>query len=109
MTDKEAEGVRTCVATNRPYGNEAWQSRQAKRLDLLHTLGGEGRPNAMKPQNYLRPRCDFPEQVTASCAAARSEAAFGVRRLSVNQNVNILRGSDLVRPTFLWCRGLDSR
>ena len=51
MTDKEAEGIRTCIARNRPYGNEAWQIQQAKRLDLLHTMRGEGRPKAIKPHN----------------------------------------------------------
>jgi hypothetical protein len=51
MTDKEAEGTRTCIARNRPFGNQEWQDEQAKRLGLLYTLRGEGRPKAIKPQN----------------------------------------------------------
>jgi putative transposase len=51
MTEREAEDVRTCIARNRPYGNEDWQRRQAKRLGLLHTLRSEGRPKATKPNN----------------------------------------------------------
>ena len=46
MTEKEVERIRTSVARNRPFGNEKWQSEQAKRLGLLHTLRGEGRPKA---------------------------------------------------------------
>jgi putative transposase len=53
MTEKEVEGVRTCISRNRPYGSETWQSAQAKQLGLLHTMRGEGRPKAIepKPQN----------------------------------------------------------
>jgi len=51
LTEKEAEGIRICIARNRPLGSEAWQGQQAKRLGLLHTLRGEGRPKAIKPQN----------------------------------------------------------
>ena len=46
MTEKEAEGLRLCIARNRPYGNEAWQHEQAKQLGLSHTLRNEGRPKA---------------------------------------------------------------
>ena len=49
--EKEAEAVRTCIARNRPFGSEAWQNRQAKRLELLHTLRSEGRPKAIKPKH----------------------------------------------------------
>ena len=38
MTEKEAEAMRTRIARNRPFGSEQWQSVQAKRLGLLHTL-----------------------------------------------------------------------
>ena len=51
MTDKEAEGIRTCITRNRPFGSEAWQDRQAEQLGLLHTLRDEGRPKAIKPTN----------------------------------------------------------
>jgi len=51
MTDKEADGVRTSILRNRPYGSEVWQRQQADRLGLLHTLRGEGRPKAFKPKN----------------------------------------------------------
>ena len=46
LTDKEVERIRTSVAGNRPFGNEKWQSEQAKRPGLLHTLRGQGRPKA---------------------------------------------------------------
>ena len=49
LTEKEAEGIRTSVARNRPYGCEEWQTKQAKRLGLLHTMRSEGRPKACKP------------------------------------------------------------
>jgi hypothetical protein len=51
LTDKEAEGIRACIARNRPYGNEAWQSVLAKLMGLLHTMRGEGRPKAIDPKN----------------------------------------------------------
>ncbi|MHB1038680.1 MAG: hypothetical protein ACYC35_21170 [Pirellulales bacterium] len=44
MTEKESEAMRTCIARNRPFGSEEWQSVQVKRLGLLHTLRSEGRP-----------------------------------------------------------------
>lgn len=46
VTEKEVERIRTSVARNRPFGNEKGQSEQAKRLELLYTLRGEGRPKA---------------------------------------------------------------
>jgi putative transposase len=46
MTEKEAEGIRICIARNRPYGDEHWQDNKAKLLGLLHTLRREGRPKA---------------------------------------------------------------
>jgi putative transposase len=49
MTEKEVERVRTCIARNRPLGDEAWQIEQAKRLGLLHTLRNEGRPKREAP------------------------------------------------------------
>ncbi|MFH1266262.1 MAG: transposase [Planctomycetota bacterium] len=48
MTEKEAERIRTCIARNRPYGDEQWQGEQARRLGLLHTLRSEGRPKAIR-------------------------------------------------------------
>jgi putative transposase len=48
LTEKEAECIRTCIARNRPYGNEEWQEQQAKQLGLLHTLRREGRPKTLK-------------------------------------------------------------
>lgn len=44
ITAKELDGLRTCVARNRPFGDEDWQARQAKHLGLAHTLRPEGRP-----------------------------------------------------------------
>ena len=51
MTEKEVEGIRTSIVRSRPYGSELWQDQQAKQLGLLHTLRGEGRPKAIRPQN----------------------------------------------------------
>ena len=51
MMEKEAEGIRICIARNRPYGDEVWQDRQGKQLGLLHTFRSEGRPKAIKPAN----------------------------------------------------------
>ena len=35
LTDKEVERMRTSIARNRPFGSQAWQNEQAKRLGLL--------------------------------------------------------------------------
>ena len=43
ITKREIEAFQTCTR-NRPYGNESWQSEQAKRLGLSHTMRREGRP-----------------------------------------------------------------
>jgi putative transposase len=52
LTEKEVERFRTSIARNRPYGNEAWQDEQAKRLGLSHTMRSEGRPKiAGRPQH----------------------------------------------------------
>lgn len=51
MTEKELEAVRTCIARNRPYGDKPWQSQQAQRLGLSHTLRREGRPRATEAKN----------------------------------------------------------
>ena len=51
LTEQEADRFQICIARNRPYGNEAWQDRQARRLGLLHTLRREGRPKAIPPRN----------------------------------------------------------
>ena len=48
MSEKELEKVRTCMARNRPYGAEGWQTDVAKRLGLSHTLRNEGRPKATR-------------------------------------------------------------
>ena len=48
VTEKEAERIRTWIARSRPYGNEEWQSQQAKQPGLLHTLRPEGRPKAIE-------------------------------------------------------------
>jgi putative transposase len=48
LTEAEAEAVETCMARNRPYGDECWQEVQAKRLGLMHTLRNEGRPKAVQ-------------------------------------------------------------
>lgn len=47
ISEKEVEKIRTCIARNRPYGDEQWQAVQAQRMGLSHTLRGEGRPKAI--------------------------------------------------------------
>jgi putative transposase len=44
MTEKEVERLRVSIARSRPYGDAAWQRKQAKRLGLMHTMRSEGRP-----------------------------------------------------------------
>jgi len=56
MSAKEHEKIQTCLARNRPFGNETWQTRTANRLDLMPSLRPEGRPrkkngNARKQKN----------------------------------------------------------
>jgi putative transposase len=48
MTNKELEQVRMSVARNRPFGDEQWTTRTARRLDLTHTLRPKGRPAKAK-------------------------------------------------------------
>ena len=48
MSEKEPEKLRTCIARNRPYGEEQWQTRVAKRLGLSYTLRNEGWPKAIR-------------------------------------------------------------
>jgi putative transposase len=48
LTNKEAEAFQTCLARNRPYGDDRWQAAQAKRLGLMHTLRRAGRPKATR-------------------------------------------------------------
>ena len=51
MTKKEADGVRVCIARNRPYGAEPWQAEQAEQLGLMHTMRSEGRPKSVQSSN----------------------------------------------------------
>ena len=51
MTEKEVKAFQVCMTRNRPYGNEPWQTQQARRLGLLHTLRSEGRPKSAEPNN----------------------------------------------------------
>ena len=51
MTEDEAERFQISMARNRPYGDETWQDRQAKRLGLEYTLRREGRPRTVKTTN----------------------------------------------------------
>ena len=48
ISDKETEGIQVSIARNRPYGDGPWQSNQARRLGLMHTLRSEGRPKAIR-------------------------------------------------------------
>jgi len=43
MSKREADAIQTSIATNRPFGTETWQDKQAKRLGLSHTIRREGR------------------------------------------------------------------
>lgn len=44
ITECQTESFQTCITRNRPYGDESWQNKQAKRLGLTHTMRREGRP-----------------------------------------------------------------
>jgi putative transposase len=44
QTDAEVEAVRTSLSRGRPFGNDAWVERTARRLGLEHTLRLPGRP-----------------------------------------------------------------
>ncbi len=41
---KERESLQTCIARNRPYGSDEWQTKTAAKLGLMHTLRSAGRP-----------------------------------------------------------------
>ena len=41
---KEQQKIRTCLARNRPFGTETWQTGPANRLGLTASLRPEGRP-----------------------------------------------------------------
>lgn len=45
---KEQERIRTCIARNRPYGNETWQKQTATRLGLMASIRPVGRPPKKK-------------------------------------------------------------
>jgi putative transposase len=44
QTAKEVEALRLSVRRGRPFGDEPWQKRMARRLDLQSTLRARGRP-----------------------------------------------------------------
>jgi putative transposase len=44
MSPREVEAIQTSIARSRPFGDESWQDKQAKRLGLSHTMRREGRP-----------------------------------------------------------------
>jgi putative transposase len=44
LTKKELEALRTSVVRGRPFGDDAWQKRTAKRLGLESTFRSRGRP-----------------------------------------------------------------
>ena len=54
MSKKELEKLRACVARNRPYGGEEWQSDVAQKLGLGHTLRNEGRPRGPRSNRSKR-------------------------------------------------------
>jgi putative transposase len=41
---KEHERMRISMARSRPFGDDAWVRRTARRVGLMHTLRSEGRP-----------------------------------------------------------------
>jgi hypothetical protein len=41
---KEHGRMRISMARSRPFGDDAWVRRSARRLGLMHTLRSEGRP-----------------------------------------------------------------
>ncbi len=84
LTEKEAERLQTCIARNRPYGDDRWQKLQAKRLGLMHTLRSEGRPKTIpqspRGNNKPRPRSDYPGH-----SAFLSRGAVNVGRIAAWQ------------------------
>jgi putative transposase len=53
-TAAELEALRTCVKRGRPYGDDRWQKRTAKELDLESTLRPRGRQR-IRPIKDSRP------------------------------------------------------
>ena len=50
QNDKELKAIRECIRRGRPWGDESWQQRTAKRLGLESTLRPRGRPRRDAPQ-----------------------------------------------------------
>ena len=51
LTEKELERVRVSLSRGRPFGPDDWTRRTASRLNLQHTLRGEGRPKKKAEKN----------------------------------------------------------
>jgi putative transposase len=49
LTAKDRDRIKTSMARSRPFGDDAWVMRTAKRLDLGHTVRPEGRPPKPRP------------------------------------------------------------
>ena len=48
QTEAEVEKLRECIRRRRPYGNESWTRRIARRMDLEASLRPRGRPPRKK-------------------------------------------------------------
>jgi putative transposase len=53
-TARELEALRLCVKRSRPYGQERWQQRTARRLGLESTFRPRGQPR-VRPNKDSRP------------------------------------------------------
>jgi len=49
QNDKELKAIRQCIRRGRPLGNDSWQQRTAKRLNMQSTLRPRGRPRLDAP------------------------------------------------------------
>ncbi len=49
VTEAELQSIRTSVLRGRPFGNESWKQRTAKRLGLESTFRNRGRPKNEPP------------------------------------------------------------
>ena len=48
LQESELSAIQTSLARGRPFGSAAWTEKTVARLDLRHTIRGEGRPRITK-------------------------------------------------------------
>ena len=55
VTQRELERIELSMKRQRPYGDDAWIDRTARRFDLQYTLRNEGRPRKLKSWRDTKP------------------------------------------------------